>query len=82
MGGFIIRDWAGNLLKAGAAPYGDSSILVAEARAMHDRLHEAVKAGFKHLVIEGDNTMVIQVIKGMISVPWKINLIVKDISHY
>jgi len=57
-GGFIIKDWTGNLLKARAALYGDSLILVAEARALRDGLHEAVKAGFKHLVGEGHNTTV------------------------
>ena len=34
------------------------------------------------MVVEGDNTTVIQAIKWMISTPWKINLIVRDVSHY
>ena len=81
-GGFIIGDWAGSLIKAGAAPHGYTSIVVAEARALCDGLYEAVKAGFKQLVVEGDNTTVIQTIKGIIFMPWKINFIVRDISHY
>ena len=81
-GRFIIRDWAGRLIKAGAAPYGDTSILVAEARALQDGLQEVIKKGFQSLEIEGDNIMLIQAIKGPHHMPWKINLIVKDILHY
>ena len=37
-GGFIIRDWTGKLVKAEAGYYGETSILVAEARALRDGL--------------------------------------------
>lgn len=81
-GGFIICDQASNLRKAGAAPYGDTSILVAEARALRDGLREVIKAGFQFLLIEGDNSTVIQAIKGATHTPWTISLIVSDILHY
>ena len=42
-GGFIICGWAGNLIKAGAAPYGDTSVLVAEACALRECLQEGLK---------------------------------------
>jgi len=81
-GGSIIRDWAGRLIKVRAAPYGDTSVLVAEARTLRNGLQEAVKQGFQYLEIEGDNIMVIQAIKGSTHMPWKISLIVKDILHF
>jgi len=68
-GRFIIRDWVGKLIKAAVAPYGDTSILVAEARALCDGLHEAIKAEFQSLVIEGDNSTVIRANRGSIHSP-------------
>ena len=79
---FIIHGWVGNLIKTGAAPYGDTSILVAEARALWEGLQEAIKAEVKFLIIEGDNSIVIQAIKGTVCVQWKIRFIIRDISHY
>ena len=53
---------------------------MAEARALRDGLYAAVKAGIKHIIIEGDNATVIQAIKGTISTPWRIQTLVHDIS--
>ena len=63
-GGFIIRDWTSKLVKAGAHFYGNTSILVAEARALRDGLRLAIQAGFKQIAIERDNKIVIQALKG------------------
>ena len=41
-----------------------------------------IKAGVKYLIIEGDNSTVIQAIKGTVYIPWMIRFIVRDISHY
>jgi len=78
-GGFIVRDWTGKLIKAGATYYGDTPILVAEARALRDGLRLMIQAGFNNIVIEGDNMIVIQVLKGKILVPWQISNIIEDI---
>ena len=69
----------GKLLKAGVANYGSTSIMVAEARAMKDRVSAVTQVGYKSLLIEGDNTRVIQVLVGKIQVPWKITTIIEDI---
>ena len=78
-GGFIIRDWTGRLIKAGATYYGDTSILVAEARALRDGLRLAIQANFKNIVIEGHNRIVIHALKVKIHVPWQISNIIEDI---
>ena len=57
--GFIIRDWLGHFIKAGATHYGES-ILIAEARALRDGFKVAAKLGVRHLFIEGDNATVIR----------------------
>jgi len=64
IGGFIIRDWISQLIKVGAAHYGESSILIAEARALRDGIKAATKVGIKHLLIEGDNATVIRALRG------------------
>ena len=81
-GGFIIRDWAGKLIKAGAVSYGDASILVAEAQALRDGLHEAAKLGIKNILIEGVNALVIKALQGTLCTPWKIQTLLHDISRY
>jgi len=81
-GGFIIRGWGGNLIKAGAAHYGDSNILVAEARALRDGVRAVVEAGFKKVLIEGDNSIVIQSLQGRVKVPWQIEGLLSDVSYY
>jgi len=78
-GGFIIRDWTGKLVKACATYYGNTSILVAEARALRDGLRLAIQAGFNNIVIEGDNKIVIHALKGKIHIPWQISNIIEDI---
>ena len=59
-GGFIIRDWTGKLVKVRANYYGDTSILVAEARTLHDGLRLAIQAWLRKIVIEGDNKIMVQ----------------------
>ena len=38
IGGFIILDWTGKLIKAGVSYYDNTSIFVAEAKALQDEL--------------------------------------------
>ena len=51
-GGYILRDWKGELLKVRLAYYGHTSILVVEARALQDGVKEALAAGYRKLIIE------------------------------
>jgi len=79
-GGFILRDRTGKLLKAGAANYGLTSSLVAEAKALKDGVFLAVQAGYSRISIEGDNMIVIQALKGEGQMPWQIAYIIKDVK--
>jgi len=78
--GFIIRDWSGQLIKAGAAHYGESGILVMEARALRDGVIAAAHLGIKHLLIGGDNATVIRALQGEVSPPWQIAGIMQDVQ--
>jgi len=42
VGGYNLRDWRGAILLLGALNYGDTSVIVAETRALRDGLQEAV----------------------------------------
>jgi len=79
-GGFILRDWTGKILKAGAANYGQASSLVAEARALKDGVLLATQEGFSTISIEGDNLIVIQFLKGECHGSWHIAHIIQDVS--
>jgi len=71
----------GSLLKAGSTYYGVTSILIAEARVMRDSVCASIEEGFKHMVIEGDNKIVMQVLQGIIIGPWHQSLI-KDVTMW
>ena len=79
-GGFILRDWVGKLIKVGVIHYGEPSILVAEARALKNRVIAAIQAGYQNIIIEGDNNTVIQALQGIYHVPWKIATILEDVK--
>ena len=68
-GGCVLRDWTGKLLKIGAANYGTTSITVAEARALKDGVSATIQAGYRRLLIEGDDNTVIQALIGKTQVP-------------
>ena len=55
-GGYIPWDWIGKVIKTGAANYGQSSILVAEARALRDAVQVANQAGCTRLCIKATTT--------------------------
>ena len=50
-----------------------------EARALRDGLSVAIQVGYHNLIIEGDNKIVIQTLKGKIQMAWQIQHIIKDI---
>jgi len=81
-GGFIIRDWTGKVIKAGAAHYREPSILVAEARTLRDEVKAVANARFKRVLIEGDHATVNRTLRGEASSPWQIAAIIQDVNKY
>ena len=70
--GFVIRDWVGRFLQAGTRFLEGAPILVAKVIAMCDGIQVALATGCRHLIVEGDNKVVIQAIQGQIHIPWQI----------
>ena len=68
-GGYILRDLTEKIIKAGAANYGDTTILIAEAWALRDSVQAAVQAGYNNIFIEGDNLTVIKAVNGEGQIP-------------
>ena len=81
-GGYILHDWEGKILRVGSSYYGCTSIIVAEARALRDGVQEAYATGFKKLIIERDNEVIIKVLLGTTSTPWQISNIIKDVRFW
>jgi len=77
--GYIICDWRGTILRAGSHQYGCASVIMAEARALRDGLQAATVAGYKDIIVEGDNQMIINALLGTISTPWQISNALKDV---
>jgi len=65
MSGYIIRDC--------------TLIILAEAPALRDGVNEACAAGYKKLIIEGDNLVIIRALLGTTSTPWQITNILNDV---
>jgi len=79
-GGYILRDWRGNIITMGASNYGTTSIVMAESRSLRDGLHAALQMGVSQLQVEGDNMIVIGAFNKEIQVPWQIKNIIQDIQ--
>ena len=80
-GGFIIRDWRGEVLLAGACNYGSTTVAMAESCALRDGLVAAVRAGFYALDVEGDNSLVIAAVSTNTGIPWRVRTVIHDIQH-
>ena len=52
---------------------------MAETRALRDGVQEADVVGFKKLIIEWDNQVIIKVLLGTASTPWQISNIIRDV---
>ncbi|XP_056685682.1 uncharacterized protein [Spinacia oleracea] len=48
--------------------------------AFHKGIQEAIRLGIQNLHIEGDNLLVINSLKGIWKVPWKLQNIIQDIK--
>ena len=66
---FIFRNWDEKFIQALAFHLGASSILVAEATAMHNGLQTAAQAGYTNIQTEGDNRVLIHAIQGRVHPP-------------
>ena len=48
---------------------------------MRDGIQAALATGYHHLIVEGDNNIVIQAIQGQIHIPWQIQTLIRDIHN-
>jgi len=64
----------------GASNYGNTSVVMAESRALRDGLQAALKFGYPRLDIGGENSVVIGALKKEIEVPWRIKNVIQDIQ--
>ena len=48
---------------------------------MRDGIQAVLAAGYRNLLVEGDNKVVIQVIQGHIHIPWQIQTLLSDIHN-
>ena len=78
-GGYIIRDWRGTILRARSHQYGCTSVIMAEARALRDGVQAATVAGYKDIIVEGDNQLIINALLGTISTTWQISNGLRDV---
>ena len=53
-----------------------------EGRALRDEANVAIQAGLNKIIIEGDNRIMIQALKGNIYIPWQISHIIADVCAY
>jgi len=79
-GGYVLRDWKGEVLMVGATSYGRTSIIMAEGRALRDGLQAVISGGYRKLEIEGDNMLIIQVIQDRAQIPWQLRNIILEIK--
>nr|XP_028952153.1 uncharacterized protein LOC103439107 [Malus domestica] len=78
-GGFIIRNWSGKPILAGAMSLGSSTINVAEAMALCEALIWARRRNLTHVCAEGDSKLIIDVVRGACETPWNLRSIIEDI---
>ncbi|XP_024190508.1 uncharacterized protein LOC112194513 [Rosa chinensis] len=66
-GGFIIRDYNGQLLFAVAKISGNTIVLVVEATTLGDSLASAQERGYRKIEVEGYSKLVIDDVNGAIN---------------
>ncbi|XP_057248334.1 uncharacterized protein LOC130590283 [Beta vulgaris subsp. vulgaris] len=77
--GFVIRDAEGVVKLCGAGTLdGSVSILEAEARGLREGIRGAKSLGIDKLIVEGDNLAVINAVKRVWKIPWKIHSAILD----
>ncbi|XP_056685389.1 uncharacterized protein [Spinacia oleracea] len=79
--GVVIRDHLGNNVIS-RSYNGTSSPLLAEAMALRNGLQLVVEHNIRHIFIEGDNLLIINILQGRaLQCPWKIQMLMKDINQ-
>jgi len=78
-GGYIIRNWRWTILSTGSNQYGCTYVIMAEARALRDGVQATTVAGYKDIIVEGDNQLIINALLGTISTPWQISNVLRDV---
>ena len=61
-----MRNWAGRFIQAASVNLGATSILVAEATTIRNKIRAAVQVGYINIHIEGNNKIPIQAVHGHI----------------
>jgi len=79
--GFVIRNWQGGFIMAGTRFLEQATVIVAEATAMRDGIRAALNAGYRKILVEGDNQIVIKAIQNQIHTPWRIASLMQDIRN-
>ena len=74
--GFVLRDWTGKFIKAGAYNLGNTSILIAEAMGLRRDIREALKLGICNIQVEGDSNIIIQALNDKSGTPWQIEFVI------
>ena len=77
--GFALRNHVGDIVELGSQKVRVDSALKAEALALSLAVKTARKLNLSLIEIEGDNLCLINVLNGIWSCPWEINMIVNDI---
>ena len=65
----MLHDQRGAILTVGATNYGNTSIIMAEGRALRNKIQAAATARYRMLDIEGDNLIVIGALQRKIQTP-------------
>ncbi|XP_021824503.1 uncharacterized protein LOC110765645 [Prunus avium] len=78
--GFVIRNFDGHVLLAGAKNIGDNTILVAECMSLRDGLAYAIHRGWRNILVEGDSKLIIDCANQAADPPWSVCALMKDIK--
>ncbi|KAL6130662.1 hypothetical protein ACLB2K_069041 [Fragaria x ananassa] len=81
-GGFIIRTETEKSLAATCFNLGTTTVPVAEAIVLRNSLIYAKNQGLSKIEVEGDSKLVIDVVNGVSSPPWKLLKFVQDIKAF
>ncbi|MQL86618.1 hypothetical protein Taro_019165 [Colocasia esculenta] len=81
-GGGILRNEMGDMIFAFAARYhGVHSSLEAEALALRNGIILCYEKGFSEFLIKSDSLVLVQIMKGQYSIPWRLSIATQDIFH-
>ncbi|MQM17743.1 hypothetical protein Taro_050720 [Colocasia esculenta] len=81
-GGGILRNHIGNIIFAFSAIYqGVCSSLEAEALALRNGIILCYEKGISDFLIESDSLVLVQMMKGNYSIPWRLSIITQDILY-